>query len=309
MSQAQGSAQAAPQAPSTPQAAQTPSQTAQPGAKAVPETGAKTPETKQEQAQRELYELIIDGNKASVDIEELKRGYQRAAAANKRFMEAARLREQAQAERVQIEAFQKQLQEDPSKVFMNNPKAREIAEKYLADQLRAEMMDPKERENLELKQQLEELMSEKERAKKTEEEKYLAAMTERFAADYETRIINILSKMDMPKNQITAKLVAQVMQEGVEAGVELGDEEIAELVREQLSTQVVPFLQGWKPEQFDKHYPDMAKSIRKYDLERLRAAQSKPKEEQKPSRADDDKPKKKMSREEWLKLVRKRAGV
>lgn len=106
----------------------------------------------------------VNGKEELVTEEALLRDYQKYRAGEERL-------QQASQKEKQIQGFLQQLESDPEAAFkqtgLSREKKKELAEKWLLEQLEEEMRDPREAELMELKAQLEQYQS---KEKQTKEE-------------------------------------------------------------------------------------------------------------------------------------------
>lgn len=170
---------------------------------------AATPEEKKEAA-KQLRKLIVDKKEYQVDEENFTRLAQKGAAAEKRFSEASALQKSVEAKEQQINGQIAKLQQfiqafdsDPMGFLsqrMGIDKARQMVEPFLAQQLRMETMDPKDREILTLKQQFEAKQAEDAESQRVAMEKQTAEQTEQLRLKYQQVIIDAMDKLGLPKN-------------------------------------------------------------------------------------------------------------
>lgn len=279
------------------------------------ESQAKEP-TPQEKPK---YKMKVQGREVEYDIDTIIRKAQMAEAADHKFQEAAQARKQ-------IEQFVQMLQSDPMSVLTHPDLGinfEDLATSYLGDKYRKDLMDPMERELEELrefKRKQEETAQERgQREAQEAKERKFAQMKARAAAEYDRKISEVLSKADLPKTPHAVKRVAEVMLSAQKKGYDLDVETAVDMVRESYLTEVQALFGKLDGDALFKVLGgDLAKKIRKHDLDRLRSkmegSQSTPQVPQQPAQPEAaNRPKQpsqqKLSPDEWREMLRRKAGL
>lgn len=102
-----------------------------------------------------LYKVTVNGAEVEVSEDEMRQGYQRAAAAGAKFREAKQMRDQLEAEKGKIRQWAKRLKSSPFEALeAEGIDVRAAAEEYFSELLRKEQMTPAERKALEVENKL-----------------------------------------------------------------------------------------------------------------------------------------------------------
>jgi hypothetical protein len=283
MSEVSSAAPAAPTtAPSAPQNAKAPSEG---------QTPPNTPYNTQNGAQnshnntsnevqkpiKKKYQYKADGQDVAEELDdsEIANRLSLAKAAQKRMMEAGQTKKQA-------EEFFKRLKENPLDILgddrvMGKQKFREIAEKYLIEQMQLEQMTPEERARLDKDNKLNEY-ERQERERAEQEQKRQAQQQEQIWAErYEKTIIDTLEKTKLPKNPRTIARMAQAMQTALKHGIDADSTLLAEMVTGDYKNELTSIIGESGPEQLIAMFgEDIINKIRRYDLQRYSAKNPEP---------------------------------
>ena len=282
---------------------------------AAPKNSAPKGEQKseaQKEAERKL-KLKINGQEREYSESEVIRRAQLAESAQERYQKAAEMQRQA-------EQFVEALRSDPLAV-LTHPELglnfREVAEKFLGDQVRREMMDPVERELEELRQ----FKQEQERRHQEAEEQTLtkrqqeeqARLQQQTIEYYDRKITEVLKASDLPKTPHTVKRVAEVLRNAVENGFELDIETAVDLVRDDYQTDVGAMLGSLEAPQLIKALgPQNVKKIMDHEVARLKALRDNRPVNAAPKPAPDSSSRQSDSRmlkqSDWLENIRKEAA-
>lgn len=211
----------------------------------------------------EEFEEEIDLNDEARLIKEL----QLARAAKKRMAEASEKSKKAWSI---IEQFEK----DPMELISKHPKGFEIAEQILLKKLQDEMMTPEEKAALTEKSELEQLRA----WKKEQEDRALAEKAQieeaRYAEHYQKMIIGALEQSQLPKSPELVKRLAYLIKKNEEIGIELDATDLAN----ELKSEMQGVLKALTKDSDAATLlgllgDDIAKKIRKHDIEKLKAKQ------------------------------------
>ena len=182
-----------------------------------------TPEVKK-------FKLIVDGQDLELDEENVVKYAQKGAKADKE------LREVAQA-RKQLEEALSLLQQDPRQVLeaLGLP-VNELAKQWVNEEIEKQLMDPKERELLEAKKQLEQYEKEKLTIAEQQKEQEI----QKVAQYIEQKITNLtqeaLKATGLPVSGTLIKQTAALIQEAFQAGIpieEIDHNALAQMVKEE----------------------------------------------------------------------------
>lgn len=241
-----------------------------------------TPEATRKEPKAELPQFLdLDGERVS--LEEIKRDRKKWKGADKRFREAAEIRETV----AQREA---RLLENPAE-FLSDPqlapKVREWAESIMLKQLEASMGKPMDPRDLEVQQLKDQLKQFQEAAQAQEQEQqqreYNAAVEERknVIAETLTKALEATPFHAIPELRAEALAeMAKYMRILRKAGHEATPEELAAHVKDLRMKSFMSLVNGLEGQPLvDALGEDLVKRLRKYDLEQLRAKrQQKPPE-------------------------------
>lgn len=212
------------------------------------------PPTKEAPASKKYTLQFGENDKEEVDEETLLKYAQKARGADKTFQSAA-------AQRKEVEGILSLLKENPAKVVLNkalghDPKSvigglikQAIEDGYdvkeikalVADQMyewiQEENLDPKERENRELKKKLETFESQKKQAEETQKKEVFEKMTQEAYQKFDTDITEVLKTSGLPKSSYTVKRMAyyldqayKLKQEYAAQGTEMRDPKASDVV-------------------------------------------------------------------------------
>jgi len=251
----------------TPTPELTPSVDASPGPDVTPEV-AEVPEW-----QRQKHKLKIDGEELEVGWDELTKGYQRGASANKRFMEAQKLRQEIDADRQTLKSLFAMAESDPDSLLIQlgiNPV--EFAESRIMREIESEKMSPQQKEALAWERKAQAARSEVEEFESRKKKEQISSLTEKYYAEFSTTIDNILTKIGAPKTSNTTARAAKLMNLYIENEMEIDVDAISDQLTEELGEENRSYFEKLSPEQIAGILKeDGLKKIREYDLGRLKS--------------------------------------
>ena len=261
----------------------------------------------EEKPQPKLRKVKVNGKEEVVDEDEIFRDYQKYRAANELFQEASMSKKQ-------VSEFMRALQEDPEQV-LNNPKLgikkRDLAEKWLREELEREMADPRDLRMKELEEENTKYKSketqEQEAKQKEEDDRQVAAQREQISKDLEAAMEATVLK----KDESTLREMAYYMRVCAEQGIEATPEQIARHVEGRKLNNFIQVAQRLDGDQLLEFLGDeVTNRIRKADLSRLRGS-NKPMDEIKPEPMPVQRQKEapKMNRWEAAEMARKKLGL
>lgn len=311
-----GGVASAPSSPS-PAAPSSPSPQAPATSSAPQSSQAEAPragETHAEAVARKM-KLKVNGVEREFDEATVIRKAQLAESAEQKFQEAAKLRKQT-------EAFIEALRSDPMSV-LTNPQLglnfRELAEQYLAKEIGREMLTPEQREIEELRQFKAERERQEEEARQaemtTKQQAEFKAQQVKYAQAYDREITDALTGSGLPRTPQTLKRVAELMHNALSKGYELDAVTAADMVRESYQSDISQLYGQLDGEKLLAVLgEDLAKKIRMYDLQRLKAKQAPPPVQEPaapaaPVSRREPKPAGGMKTNEWMEAIRKKAGI
>lgn len=261
-------------APATPEA-KTPTEAAKaPPAPAAKEAKAPaTPEAVKEVKEAiRKHKLKVDNEEIEVDDDELKRGYAHNKAASKRMEEAAAYRKQAE------QAFE--MLKDPSKLrqLLEDPRVgidlKKFAEDYVWENLQNDALTPEQKKQREVERELEKYRQSEKAAKEQAETREATELQNKYAAEYETTIIEALDKGGVPKNRASVRRMAQYLQLAVANNIDVTPADLVARVRQDLIDEHKSMYGESDPASLLSILgEDLAKKIREADVKRLKSTQ------------------------------------
>lgn len=227
------------------------------------------PESVQSMVKR--LKLKVDGEEFEEDYdlaneEQLRKDLQLARAAKKRMSEAQGLKK---------EAYQiiEQYKNDPIGLMKAlGPKGYDIAEQLLLEKLQGEMMTPEQRQMAELQQKLARYEQQEKEQKEKAEQEEMQALEMKQAEHYQKVIIDALDKTGLPKDPALAKRAAFLLKKNLELGLDLDAADLAQEIKQEVIGTLKAVAGSSEAQQLlDLLGPDIAKKIRKHDLEQLKS--------------------------------------
>lgn len=217
------------------------------------------------------YKVKVSGEELEVDEEELKRGYAHKRAAARELQEGKKLQKQAE-QLVEMLKDKKSLWQIAEKLG-HDPRA--LAEELLAERLKDEMMDPRDRELRDTKEKLTKYEREQQEIREAKEREMHEGLKAKYAKEYETQFIQALDSTGLPGNKQTVAAMAKYIHEAATQGYKISAEEAAKLVREDIETAQKRLLADLDGEKLVKLLgDDLANKVRKWDTSRLKNPES-----------------------------------
>jgi len=260
-------------------------------------------------SQLRKFKLKVDGEEFEEEIDlndetAITTKLQLAAAAKKRMTEAV---DQKRKAFEIIKAFE----DNPESMLQRlGPKGRDIAEKFLLEQIKDEMMSPEEKEILELREFKKKHTEELEKKKQMEEMTAREKQEYQIAQDFQTTIISALEKTGLPKSPELVKRTAYLLKRNMDLGLDLNAEQLAAEVKLETIGYLKSIIGDSDGEALINMFgKDIAKKIRTHDIKGLQEKQSQvfqrqPKATNSQVERKDSRP---MSLDEWKEEARRRA--
>jgi len=260
-------------------------------------------------SQLRKFKLKVDGEEFEEEIDlndetAITTKLQLAAAAKKRMTEAV---DQKRKAFEIIKAFE----DNPESMLQRlGPKGRDIAEKFLLEQIKDEMMSPEEKEILELREFKKKHTEELEKKKQMEEMTAREKQEYQIAQDFQTTIISALEKTGLPKSPELVKRTAYLLKRNLDLGLDLNAEQLAAEVKLETIGYLKSIIGDSDGEALINMFgKDIAKKIRTHDIKGLQEKQSQvfqrqPKATNSQVERKDSRP---MSLDEWKEEARRRA--
>lgn len=225
------------------------------------------------------FRVKIDGEELDVDEEELRSGYQRAQAANKRFAEAKELYDQ-------LNEFAETLQTDPLGALIKAGIYKNESE--LAD---AVLEILKEQDSGDVKKPVDPELSAKEKEIADREASLIDKYSEFYMSEYERTLPSAVEEVGLPVNTRTIAAVAHVISDSIDRGYEITPKEAANEVKEYFTKLVKTVIDGVSDDELLNYLSDQAiDRVNKHRLARAKQRPSEPKKTAaKPEEGDDAK--------------------
>jgi len=275
-----------------------------------PELNTTAGEKSAAQSAIEKYRLKVDGQDMDVDLDELKKGYTRASAAQKRFDEAAKMRKEAEAIKKEFEEYKLSLKSKPIEMLKKEGiNTREEAEKFLANELKMEMMSPEERRAIEAEKKLKQYEDQEKEFKTKQEQAEYEKLVETNRQDYETRFMGALESLGLPPHPDTLYEMSKAAMICLDAGYDPDPSDLAAMVKDKMINSFKGIFDKMSGEQLAQFLgDDVGKKIRQYDLGKLKSSMQT--QTQKVSLQETEtKPKKPMTEQQWRDHIYRKAGM
>lgn len=238
---------------------------------ARPAPSQPTPAQKQAQETARMLKLKIDGRDVDMSEPEVVKWAQMGKASDQRFQEASQMRKQA-------EDFMQALKTNPRAVLENpaiGVDLRKFAEDYLVEQLKNEQLSPEQRQIKELEKKIQAAEDEKRQYESQRQQQEMTRLQSHYAQEYETKIMDALSKGNVPKTPETVKRMANYMQMALSNGVDIDPANVLEMIKQDYLSDITALFSNSDGDTLLKFLGDgIANKIRKSDLARLRASQA-----------------------------------
>lgn len=269
--------------------------------------------------------FVVDGKQIALDMApeeaafleknpKFKERFQKSLGADKRLQEGVKLRQQAE------EIIE--LLRDPDAVFehvlkhpsLGHKDVRAMVEGWLLKQIELERMDPKDRELMTTKQELEAIKNREEMEKKAAAQQRHEAMVKDFSENYQKDIITAVSSSGLPANEETVGRVAFYLHSALtQYGKELKAADVMPLVKQDYERMVRKLFSSSNGQAIAEILGEEGlKKIRQYDIERLRNPHGNGGGGNPPPRGPGNPPpshpngKKPMTTDEWREFLQKR---
>jgi hypothetical protein len=269
--------------------------------------GAEGPDTSEmPEWMKAKHRVEIDGEEVELDYEELRRGYQRSSAANKRFLEAKRLREEAQQDEQKIRQIFALAKDDPDLLLQAlGVEPLTYAEKRILKQIEQEKKSPEQLEAEKWKSEAQKYREEVERREAEAAAAQEQAELEKWMSTFESMIEDTISKSGLVKNPTTTAWVAKYIEVALANDEQPNIDDMAQALVEEFggSARSLP------PEVLAKLLgEEHLKGLREYDIGRLKsektfAKQTTGKPAEKPSKQE------RLPASDFFESIRRKHGI
>lgn len=224
-------------------------------------------------AQKYKFKFQIDGQEVEEEYDEatLKSALQKAKGADKRFQEA-NATQQKIARMVEMMKTPEGLQKLLEHPNMYGAKARQVMEELLWKQIQREQMDPKERENLELREKLRAKEEAEKEAAEAQRREEFERTKKGYAEQIDRDIVEAIKAAGQPVTPYFFKRVAHYMLSALQQGKQVAPKDVVPLVQEDLQNDLRSMFESTTEDQIlaflksDKAW----ENIRKADLKRVK---------------------------------------
>jgi hypothetical protein len=201
----------------------------------------------------------VDGHDLEVSQEELVRDYQMRQASQKRFQEAAQLKQEAQE---QMEAL-KFAKENPIEFFRaTGVNAKEFAEKVLLQELEESMLSPEEKELRELRNYKSKLEQEQKQRLTLQQEQQRLAREQQTAQELENEILEVLTASNLKPNPRNIAKVAEYLLASLdENGNRMHAKDAFQRVQMNSRKEVAEHIADLTPEEIEQQFPEFYKKL------------------------------------------------
>jgi hypothetical protein len=280
-------------------------QVAEQASPSADKTAKKAPSPQEVKEAIKKWKLKSQGKEREITNEaELVRLAQMGLGAHEKFEQAAKARKQA-------ESLIELLQKDPSKALTSmGMDVRKLAEDFLVEEAKKLQMTPEQRQKHEIEQEIQRLKAEKDQLVKEQEEQRISTLQAKYEVDIQDDIIKAIDQYKLPKNPKTVARIAEYMANALENGYEASALDVATRVRQDLEEEHKALYSHFSVEDLLKLIGDQkAKEIRQYEVNKVKAkapiAPTKTESVPTPNKTEDEKPKKKMSMDDFRESLDK----
>lgn len=229
------------------------------------------------------HKVKLDGKEVEVTLEEMTRDYQIKKLSDKKLHEAAMKIKKA-------EEFSKMLKENPKAVLrakelgFSKQDIRRLAEDIIAEEIEEQRLSPQEREARETKRALEEERQKRLELENKEKTAHQQALSQKYAQEYETQLIQELEKSGLPKTPKAVALAAKHMLTALKAGYKLTVQDVVNDVKHDLTSSVKDVLADLDGAALENILgQEIADKLRKHSIEKLKNPSYRVSQEDQPS--------------------------
>lgn len=179
------------------------------------------------------FKVKVDGREEEVDEGELIRGYSHQRAANKKLQEGVAARKQAEAF-INMLRDENQLFDVLKKVGHDETKLRKLAEGFLTEKIKYEMLPEEQRKLLEAERRLREYEEIEKKRQEEAKRQHDEAMRKKYSEEYTKQFVDVLKAEKLPANNVTVAEMAKYIARAAKIGFEMTPQEAAKLVAEDI---------------------------------------------------------------------------
>lgn len=238
----------------------------------------------EESEQERKFEMVVDGEKLELTLEEMTILAQKGKGSAKRFQEAAQLRKEAAAEKAAVQAA---LQGDPQAIFDMKIKSglmnSDEMNKWIIDQAiklyEESELSPEEIERKKLQEELDRYRKQEEEDKKAKEQEAYQIEVEKYKQHYAAKFSDAIKSGGLENDPYAVRRIALAIQDSLdENGVPMMDiEDAISYVKNEEHSSYKDFLSNLDVDQIQKILgKDKLDKLRTKELKKLANPESKP---------------------------------
>lgn len=209
-------------------------------------SGAKPGETAA-QTQARMLKLMLDGQEVELPESQVVANFRKGKDAAQLLSKVEQKRLEALKAKSEAEGLLNRLKQDPRGVLRElGLDMRKLSEETILEAIELEKMTPAERRAYEAEKRVREMEAERDKVKKSEEEKAHAAEVERHKDEFANLFLGTMEKLGLPKSSARYVIprMAQLYAQNEQAGLESSPEEMAEWVMQGLQAEHRGVLSG-----------------------------------------------------------------
>jgi hypothetical protein len=218
--------------------------------------------------------FIVDGVERKMKYSEAKRELQKRAAAERRFEEASRMRNEAAQQVTQAKQIIDALQSRDRRLLeqtMGAEGLHEFAEQLIWEKIQNSKKSPEQLKLEEVERKVEEYENEKKTRAQQEKEAEVAQKVEQYKTHYSNMISKAIETSNLPKDATTVALMANILDSYRTHGYEPSTDELVASAMERYNAPVKSYLPAMTGEQLVKYLgDDIVAKIREYDLSQIK---------------------------------------
>ncbi len=172
----------------------------------------------QEQQQPQKYKVKVNGVEKEVTIDELRKRFEHAEAANEKFQKAAQIQKEyqkAQQEMTKVKGVFEHLKSNPNSFFelaeAIGVDLDKLAHEHVLKQYKLSTMSDDERRVYDMEQRLKQYESERERYAREEQERNKSATLQKARTDVETELVNFFTTQQVtPTPEMMERVLSDI---------------------------------------------------------------------------------------------------
>jgi hypothetical protein len=267
------------------------------------EQGTRMHGEKPVDALEQKFKVTIDGQVVELPLREIMGGYQKASAANKRFMEAAKKEKDLESRVSKLKSAPIQAMLDAG---ISEQELQDHLEQYLVGKLEYEKMTPEQKRLKELEQKLAEKEAKEKEAEERRRLEQEQAEVAKWEEDYNNQFIQAMEEGRLPKTAHAARKVAEIMYSALESGHDLSIDDAIDIFNEDHNQYLQSFIKSLDVDAVQNLLgEDFVKKVRKSDVEKVQNPTPK---SSKPQQKQEVKDNKKQLASDFFKDLDKKYG-